>query len=639
MVEDWQRFVIDHGAFARADHLVQILGKTRRQIDALRGSCRRSGARRGGALGFAQLFQLWHGRDPDDEDWPLPKRRRTGHYEWLPVEDALLATLVGLLSVNEIAEVLTERLRRVTDDTDAQRSRAAVLLRINRIGLTTTDVPGGITVSAAARQIGCETTVRTAIARGRLEPRRVGRLLVIPFDQWEAFQRARKAPPVGTVSLSSLKRPLGIASDKLSEYARAGYIPGAEQCNLIGSKSPNTQFGTWHVPQHVADRLLADRAQGLPMPWHGKPYLGNLTASWKKWTGRKHPDTCPDCRRIWGSLGAPANFEDFKRRYPALTRGAKRHLTWKFNPGLTVHEVATACAVPAQSVRDAIDTGRLRAVEHDGGLYVSRVDATRWKAMHAPTGRGRGSWIALDVAAKRYGFPESQLRAWIADETLVHKVGDAGPMRGITYLLKHQCARLRETIGYSPKEAARRLGLAPAQARVLLDQLDWRGGEAVPLYVIQAAQKRMASNNGMTIAEAAGDVGQPEEWVEAQIAAGRIRVLTVPWRPDRRYLSDIMVRRLHQLARAGGANEVSIPPNWIRVSAAAVLAGVSSTIMSRWGRDGEVRCAPAPSGVRYDPESVRDRACRYWDTARWKRRAPPAWLRLHDRTRHTDDRA
>ena len=104
---------------------------------------------------------------------------------------------------------------------------------------------------------------------------RVGRLHVIPYAEWEAWKAKRVFPPDGYVQLSSIREPLAIKSDKLSEYARMGLIPTAIRCNPYGTKGPSTQFGTWWISKETADQLLADRRAGRQMPWHGK-YTDNL---------------------------------------------------------------------------------------------------------------------------------------------------------------------------------------------------------------------------------------------------------------------------------------------------------------------------------------------------------------------------
>ena len=61
--------------------------------------------------------------------------------------------------------------------------------------------------------------------------------------------------------LSTLRQPLGIRSDKLSEFARMGYVPGAVRCNPFGVPGPSTQFGTWYIDPKTG--YYTDPATGL----------------------------------------------------------------------------------------------------------------------------------------------------------------------------------------------------------------------------------------------------------------------------------------------------------------------------------------------------------------------------------------
>jgi hypothetical protein len=116
----WERFVVDHGHQALGSDLAFILRRSIDDIDCLRaaGVCSKGGRRKT----FMELFCLWRGRDPTDEEWPSPRKSGHGQYEWQPPELGLLASLVGRLGKEEIAQVLTERLRRITGDQTACRS-------------------------------------------------------------------------------------------------------------------------------------------------------------------------------------------------------------------------------------------------------------------------------------------------------------------------------------------------------------------------------------------------------------------------------------------------------------------------------------------------------------------------------------
>lgn len=156
----WQRFVLSEGLGARVRDLAQVLGQPAQAIQQLRSAgasirpAATSAPGRGRSAGrFAELFALWHGRPPKDHEWPLPAlRAKADDYEWLPPELTLLASLVGVLGPTEIAQMLTQRLRQVTGDATAKRSRVSVLNQIARLGLQTSDVLGGVTASAAERE-------------------------------------------------------------------------------------------------------------------------------------------------------------------------------------------------------------------------------------------------------------------------------------------------------------------------------------------------------------------------------------------------------------------------------------------------------------------------------------------------------
>src|SRR3546814_4577691 len=58
-----------------------------------------------------------------------------------------------------------------------------------------------------------------------------------------------------------------------------------------------------------------------------------------------------------------------------------------------------------------------------------------------------------------YLFTVSELEDYIADKTLKSKTGTHGASRGTLYVSKHQCGQLRQRIGFTPEEAARRVGV------------------------------------------------------------------------------------------------------------------------------------------------------------------------------------
>ena len=145
----WRRFVVEHGHDASAHDLAFILQRSIEDISALRatGACSKGSGRKN----FVALFQLWHGREPEEGDWPPPRKVRCGEYEWQAPELALLASLVGRLGKAEIAQTLTARLQLLTNDPAACRSAGAVQNAISRIGMQSADVVGGITTADAGK--------------------------------------------------------------------------------------------------------------------------------------------------------------------------------------------------------------------------------------------------------------------------------------------------------------------------------------------------------------------------------------------------------------------------------------------------------------------------------------------------------
>src|SRR3546814_14261855 len=95
MLKDWQQFILDHGYRALARDLAAVLGCSEDDVDCIRRmcACRKLRHRKP----FAELFSLWHGRGPEEHDWPAPRKRAGRGPEWLPPEDPLLPTLVGPL--------------------------------------------------------------------------------------------------------------------------------------------------------------------------------------------------------------------------------------------------------------------------------------------------------------------------------------------------------------------------------------------------------------------------------------------------------------------------------------------------------------------------------------------------------------
>lgn len=622
---DWRKFVLAHGWRASQWDLAVVLDRSAAEIERLRrtGACRRLAK----AKNFTELFSLWHGRAPTDEEWPAPRKSGVGSsYEWQAPEVALLASLVGRLGVTDIARVLTKRLQQVTGDRGARRTRNSVQTRVNQIGLQASDVVGGITTKQAAREIGSLAVIHHAIHKKQLRPNRVGRLWVIPHDAWKAWKAKRVFPPKGYVRLSAIREALGIRSDKTSEFARMGYIPTATRCIAFGTKGPSTQYGTWYIDAKIAAQLIKDRRAGRAMPWHGKVMPDNVRATFKLWQKRKHPASCKTCAEIWGKRGAPRSFEDYERRYPPLAHGAKRHLTRRWSPGLTMRQVAQLCGCSASRVRRAILNGALTASGQGRRQYVSRTDATRWRARRCPTGEHDRSWISLETARKQYLFTLRELRAFIRQKKLKSKIGTFGASRGVVYVARHQCAQCRERIGFTLQEAALRVGVSVPRLEQLLEGIQWRKATGIPLATVQAVKKRLESCEGYSLEEAATEVKMPIRWIMARIKDGTIKVSRAKWDRRRVYITAPMLGRLKE-AKKLPAGRVRLGEEWLRLSDAAGEAGVSAATIMQWSKRRELKRRTSRIGWRYHRDAVRARSRRYWRRVRFHRAEPPEWLR------------
>lgn len=625
---DWQRFVLQHGFRAYLYDLAAVLGQPAKDIARLRarGVCTRLKT----VKCFVELFTLWHGRPPLDSEWPAPRKSNRGSYNWQAPELALLASLVGRIDKAQISKVLTKRLRELSGDRGASRSALSVQMAINhRLGMMTIDVVGGITIAEAGREIGTRAVIYQVIKAKQLRPFRVGRLWVIPRQAWEAWKASRVFPPKGYVQLSTLKRPLGINSDKLSEWARMGYVPTAVRCNPFGLGIHSTKFGTWFVDPKVARKLVADRRAGRPLPWWGKPEPSNLTVTWKLLQARRHPASCATCAHIWGPKGAPRTFDDYLLRYPPIAYGAKRHLTREWRFGMRPAEVARHCTRSLSAVMNAITNGMLEANKVGGRYYVSRTEATRWKARKCPMGGSYRSWISLATAHEWYGFKLYELRAFIAKGRLRSKLGTAGAARGVTYVLRQQCARLREQIGFTEEQAAGRVGVSIARFRILLKGVNWRGARGIPLDTVNAVKNRLKSSEGYTLKQAAAKLGVSLAWIHERKLDGTIRLSRAKWDRRRLYITESMFQRLKHAKRHPVKRE-RFGVHWLRLSQAASEAGVSTATIIKWANERELDRCPSKAGMRYHRSAVRARARRYWKTVRFLRATPPGWMQ-HER--------
>lgn len=624
----WQSFVLIHGRGSLARDLAAVLGRTVKEVEAARGSGPSTGktsSTRGGH-DFAALFELWHGRRPSDDDWPVPIfHPGRGSYEWQQPELAMIATLVGQIGPVEIAQALTARLRHITGDATATRDRGDVQNQISRMGLQTCDVLGGITAAAAGREIGSTQIIYQALRNGALTGRKVGRHLVVSHADWAAFKAKVQAPPEGHVQLSTLRERLSIASDKLSEFARMGYVPGAVRVNTFGVHGMHTtKFGSWWVPQAVADQLLSDRREGRPMPWHGKPMLDNLKQTWRRYSERRHPDSCLTCMQIWGEAGAPKDFEAFMVQYHRLDHGAKRHLTRVWTPGLTIAEVAAQSGRSQAHVRRAMANKMLVSEKHGGTAYVSQTNATIWISRGA-NAEASTTWINLESAMGTYFFTREEVTRFIELDQIESKVGMEGAQRGILYLCRQGCALLRDEMGFTEEQAAQRCGCSVETLRTVLRAMDWRFGTKITLTTLNAVTKRLKSGApGMSLAEAAADLGVDLDWVQKRIADGTVTVARAKF-GDALYVTPPMLERLRIAATRPAAPE-RLSEEWLRLSRAAAIAGVSIATVIRWAEEGKVRRQESKTGWRYFEPDMRTQARIYWPTARFKRRRLPDWL-------------
>lgn len=458
MRQDWQAFVLEHGRRAPAHHLAAVVGQPIQAVQRVRatGACRPAARRT-----FGELFPLFHGRPPQDDEWPRPRRGGHGAYEWLAPELARLASLVGTMPVRDIAERLTVRLRQLTGDPQAARSRVSVQIRINAIGLQSgTDLLGGLTTREAAARVGRVSLIHQAIHAGHLQTVRVGTRHVIPRDEFERWLATRQEPPAGWIRLASLRAPLGISSDaKLPEYASLGYIPDVVKVQGVG-----TARGTWYIAPARARQILADARAGRPRPWYGKPLPGNVRMMWAKWRRRRHRG-CRQCAAIWRGR-PPGSFDAFSARYVTLTLGQKRHLTtdrsrrrrgsrgWRPRgsvvgrmraAGVTVYEAAQQLQQPSRWIRGWIRVGLFQwgGLERDalGGeaLRITPLGMAILRAAAADEAArvDAGHWIGVHLAAQHVGACITTVHRWRRRALVTTKQGPRGILFERTSLERH----------------------------------------------------------------------------------------------------------------------------------------------------------------------------------------------------------
>jgi transcriptional regulator with XRE-family HTH domain len=619
---DWEDFIIQHGGGARNGDLAHVLGKP--LADVLRvkatGACTRGSK----YPTFSELFKLWHGRDPEDTEWPVPHRvgPGAGAYTWQQPELDIIISMVGRISVAEIVDVLTARLRSITKDPLAERNKNGVQAQIQKLGLQASDLVGGLTIQQCGKEIGSLSTVFRAVKSGEIRTFRVGKRHVVSRESWAQWKSNRTCAPAGYVRLASLKERLAIKGDKLCEYASLGYVPTALRCNP-SSGGPSTQFGTWYIDPVAAEQLVADRLAGLPMPWHGKAMPSNLRAAYKKWIARRHPSSCTKCGDIWGAGGRPADSEEFAKRYHPLTQGEKRHLTSPWKSTLTIKDAARESGRSLKFVREAIDDRILTAFWEKGSYQITRSCLDRWlkRIANSPDGT---TWMSLAEAGKKYGFSQAHLRRLVSSKKVLSKEGTAGAMRGITYVAGQQVKQLREEIGFTLEEAAARANLPVAEFETLLEGVWRRNGEGIPLDAIDTVVLRVKSKYGLTLEEAAADLGVPLAWIMDRKDDGTFRVSRNRWN-NRVYVSEPMMARLRE-ALANPVEKTVENPDRVRLSEAVLLAGVSQDTLKKWCEKGVVTRTGVQNAFRYDRQEIMAQARRHWAATRLKRAVLPDWL-------------
>lgn len=619
--QDWQGFVLAHGWRARVHHLATVLQQPPSAINHVRAAGCTPQLK---PKEFAELFAIWHGRPPRDNEWPAPVKRGST-YEVLPPELALVATLVGAQSTDEIAAVLTQRLCLLTCDMSAVRSRADVQRMRSSSGLVATDVQGGLTVSQAVKRAGRKDVTRVLlqqeIYKGRLRRFQVGRLSVIParvFDEWLAARLPE--PPDGWIKLWDIEEQLGFSrrsESRPSWYAKQGLIPGALFC--AGHR--------WWVSPAVAEDLIRRRRAGLPMPWSGYSHPSCVKRSYALWRERKHR-ACAECRAIWATVGGePRTFEAFFERWRKIPEATKRHLTKP--DGLSAIAAAARTGVEKHTIADAILNGILPARRIRGHWAIRPADLDRWVRRRVLTTNGgvrrlHHQPLTFKHAASRSRLSEGTLRRAVAAGTLTQVTR----WDGRPGLLAHQVAGLRARVGgYSVADAAGQLGVSAAAFLQSAKICGWQPGFAITRALVYAVKKHREAPWQLTIAQAAKRLRKSAAWVRRAIAAGAI----MPLRGlDRR---TIMVGRKAIAAMIrGGIPELPVtrrgrPVLWLQQTQAADHAGVTASTIIRWKGLGDLVVEERIDGPYYTKTSVERRARQYWTTECHRKRAvPPAWL-------------
>lgn len=575
-------------------------------------------------MGFEQLFALYHGRAPTLVDWPPP--RKIGNirgYEWQQPEINQLISLVGVISLDEIAKVLTEQLVERTGDRRAIRSKVSVQNRMRALGLLSTDVVGGITASEAARRIGSYNVINSAIRAGRLGAFTVGRIMVIPWEGWSRFLEERGQVPEGYVRLASIRAALGISSDsKLPEFASAGYIPTAIK---IKAHSGPRAASIWYISAETAAKLVHDRRAGLPMPWQGKPLLANMLQSYKRWKQHRHPASCEECKEIWGKPGAPASEADFLARYPGLGSVQKRHITKRWVPGLTLSDVAKTAGVAYSGVLADVRGGQLKAKRVATRYVVTPSEMRRWMRWRART--KPDPMTNMERACSTYLFTAKEMKGLVSRKVVAMTQSEDG--RQLVSIV--DVVRARNARPIPLERVAIHLGLTLAELQPRIAPYGDTVRKGISLDILRRIKSEGARRKGVTIEAAAERLRKPVKWVQAFIDAGEVHPIQDA--AGQVLLTDNSVKRLHSLRHV--KPPVSSRPAesgpWLSQMEAAKDGGVCQALIQRFRKQARrrIRTTKVLGKVFLHQEDIRAVVARYWLSERTRTRRdspPPAWI-------------
>lgn len=600
----WQTFVVTYGYDADGHELGAAVGQSVDAIERVRvgGKCQHGPRRE-----FSELFTLWHGYAPTEADWP-PPRRFGDTYEWQAPELAIVASLVGRSSTRQIAAVLTARLRRVTGDPAACRPAARVIAAMQKVGLSTHDLLGGLsTTDAAVRAHTSTNLIYQEIRRGKLKTFRVGHRLVIPVAALDAWKASRlPEPPKGWIKLWDIRHQLGFSGvgEGLSWKARKGLIPQALFC--AGFR--------WWIPPAVAHDLLRRKKLGLAMPWRGHVEPTTARRSFELWQSRRHAH-CAECAAIWNTVGGePRTFEVFYPRWMQIPEDRKRHLTAP--DGLSATRAADLYGFERHTLTLAIANGIVPATRVGAKYVITRADLQRWlkrRTSHQP--------LTLLHAASRAGIPLSAVRAAI-------RRGEVKTVRrhdGRPGLHAREVMRLRVSRGgLSVSEAATRCEVSVPTFLKDAQAHGWIKGQTITVAFVRHLAKRRNAGWQLTFEAAAQRLGVSLDWIERAIEQGHLAILRGV--DARRRL--VGRKRVDALRRTGLPilTERVETEGWLLLTQTRALAGVSVTTVLRWKTLGWLTTKPAHRGVYFSDTSLRAAARRHWAAKRYRFKQAPAWL-------------